>query len=170
MGELGWVQTALLSIQRGIYRGRSCESIGYLHTPAAGAGKVEYGWETGIPVCPHHGVVPGMQNPSAGHPHIYWMERSVQRQTSLDQHWDAGTVFEQLYLLARWYQGCSNVMTGMELLSSSCILGICCLLGTPMAVWGGGEGLKGGLEAKPWASRQTQSPGGSHQGLGKASH
>lgn len=73
MGELGWVQTALLSIQRGIYRGRSWESIGYLHTPAAGAGKVEYGWERGIPVCPHHGVVPGMQNPSAGHPHIYWI-------------------------------------------------------------------------------------------------
>lgn len=94
-------------------------------------------------------------------------------QASLDQHWDAGTVFEQLYLLARWYQGCASVTTGMELLSSSCSFRVCCLLGPcppPMAVWGGGEGLKGVMEAKPWASRQTQSPGGSHQGLGKASH
>lgn len=94
VGELGWVQAALPSIQKGIYRGRSWESIDYLHTPAAGAGKVGYSWETGIPVSPHHGVVPGMQNPSAGHPHIYWMERSMHRQASLDQHWDAGTVFE----------------------------------------------------------------------------
>lgn len=173
VGELGWVQAALPSIQRGIYRGRSWESIDYLHTPAAGAGKMGYSWETDIPVCPHHGVVPGMQNPSAGHPHTYWMERSMHHQASLDQHWDAGTVFEQLYLLARWYQGCASITTGMKLLSSSCSFGVCCILGPsppPMAVWGAGEGLKGVLEAKPWASRQIQSPGGSHQGLGKTSH
>lgn len=132
-----------------------------------------YSWETDIPVCPHHGVVPGMQNPSAGHPHTYWMERSMHHQASLDQHWDAGTVFEHLYLLARWYQGCASITTGMKLLSSSCSFGVCCILGPsppPMAVWGAGEGLKGVLEAKPWASRQIQSPGGSHQGLGKTSH
>lgn len=70
VGELGWVSTALPSIQRDIYRGRSWESIDYLHTPAAEAEKVGYSWEMGIPVCPHHGVVPGMQNPSAGHPCI----------------------------------------------------------------------------------------------------
>lgn len=94
-------------------------------------------------------------------------------QAPLDQHWDAGTVFEQLYLLACWYWGCTSVTTGMELLSSSCSLGVCCLLGPsppPIAVWGGGEELKGVLEAKLWASRQTQPPGVSHQGSGKASH
>lgn len=75
-----------------------------------------YSWETGIPVCPHHGVVPGMQKPSAGHPHVYWIERSMHRQASLDQHWGAGTVFEQLYLLACWYQGCTSITKGMVLL------------------------------------------------------
>lgn len=102
-----------------------------------------YGWEKGIPVCPHHGVVPGMQNPSAGHPHIYWMERSVHCQASLGRHWDTGTVFEQLYLLAPWYQSCANITTGMELLSSSCSLGFAAFWDHPHPLWQCGEGGKG---------------------------
>lgn len=52
VGEPGWVPAALPSIHRVMYRGGSQESINHLRTPAVGAGKVGYSWETGIPACP----------------------------------------------------------------------------------------------------------------------
>lgn len=69
-------------------------------------------------------------------------ERSLHHQASLDQHWDARTVFEQLYLLARWCQGCASITTGMKVLSS-CSLGVCCLLESSLPLWQCGKGEKG---------------------------
>lgn len=142
VGELGWVPAALPSIQRGIYRGRSRESIDYLHTPASGAGKVGYGWEMGIPVWPHHGVVPRMQNPNAGHPRIYWMERSLHHQASLDQHWDAGTVFESC---TYWHVGARAVPASQQGWSCCPLAawGFAAFWDHPYSLWQCGEGEKG---------------------------
>lgn len=59
VGEPGQVPAALPSIRRGMYRGGSWESINHLRTPAVGAGKVGYSWETGIPARPAMAWYPG---------------------------------------------------------------------------------------------------------------
>lgn len=91
VGEPGWVPAALPSIHRVMYRGRSQESINHLRTPAVGAGKVGYSWETGIPACPpstawYPGCNTPVQDPPFPHWHHLRMARPRHRQGPPDWH------------------------------------------------------------------------------------
>lgn len=70
VGKRGWVRAALPSLQRGMYMGRSWERTDYLHTPAAGARKVGYSWETGIPVSPTIVCYQDAEPKCKTHPHL----------------------------------------------------------------------------------------------------